>query len=251
MSTEVSTYRVPETLPALARPVPLSASLSHHVAGDTIIDGMLVRTVGRPSLADIQEAQRKLREAEHLCRPGNPRHIAVWCKKMEILPWAPTTEDASKASIMAICEACAALPAAVWTSDSAVVALRTWKRWPTPSDVYVLLSDLAKPYRRALSGLQRVAATGAPEPLEVKSAPTPDAPTHVASLVQAFIAERSFNAPGASPSDDRPVTPAPLSDGALIQEYERIASEGRPFAGAAATRAKSLRKRLHEVDQER
>jgi hypothetical protein len=246
-TTQISTVRT-ETLPALAKPVALSGSLAYHVAGDTVIDGHIVRAIGKPGAADIAEARRKLQEAEHLCRPADPRDIAVWCKRLDSLPWAPKDEDAHKAAIMGICMACARLPAAVWTAETATIALQTWKRWPAAADVYELMSTHARPFTKAAAGLRKVAGMTADMNPEVLGDPTPDAKLHVAEVVKAFVDGRSWNDPN-HPDHLRtkpPVKALHLSDGALLAEYDRIASEGGPFAQSCAVRAAHIRSRMEK-----
>lgn len=242
MTTALSIQRT-EGLAAFAKPVPVTASLAYHVAGDTVIDGMLVRAVGKPSQADISEAQRKLQEAEHLCRPADARTIAIWCQRMKVLPWAPADTDQSQAAITAICMACGELPAGVWTAETAAIALRTWVRWPAPAQIYELLSSAARPFWRSRDGLRRVAGAGDDKPQPAAELPGPDAQVHVAALVKAFVAERSFNDPNHAEARP-PVAAKPLSDGALLAVYEREASGDGPFAKASATKAEFLRKRL-------
>lgn len=244
MTTEISTFRPTETLPVAAKPVTMTASLAYYVAGDRVIGGDLHPIHGGPGRADISEARQKLTEAEHLCRPSSPRDIAIWCKKLESLPWAPATRELSQAAVVAICTACAELPAAVWTVETAATALRTWVRWPAPAQVYALLSEQARPFRESLEGLRRVAAGGTTSsPRDERDARTPEAIAHVSAIVGAFAAERSFtdpNHPQAAPA----VKAAPLSDGALLAAYEKEAAGDGPFAQLSAARAVALRKRI-------
>lgn len=242
MTTALSTPRT-DGLAAFAKPVPVTASLAYHVAGDTVIDGMLVRAIGKPSPADINEAQRKLQEAEHLCRPTDARTIAIWCQRLKVLPWGPPDTDASQAVIIAICMACGELPAGVWTAETAAIALRTWVRWPAPAQIYELLSGVARPFWRSRDGLRRVAESGDDKPPIAPELPGPDAKAHVAALVKSFVAERSFNDPNHVEAKP-PVSAKPLSAGALLAVYEREAEGDGPFAKASATKADFLRKRL-------
>lgn len=233
------------SLAAFAKPVALSASLAYHVAGDTMIDGMLVIAQGKPSAADVSEATRKLIEAEHLCRPAAATVIAFWCSRLRVLPWGPTDDKATQAMVAAIGLTCGDLPAAVWTSEISAEALRTWKRYPAPSEVYDLLSTYARPFRRAVDGLKRVIATQGAETASAPSGATPEAIEHVASLVKAFTAERSWNqttGPTARPA----VKAAPLSDGWLIAIYEQGVKDGTP---GSKTRLEMLKRKLGQQSQ--
>lgn len=258
MTTAVSTRRGAE-LPALAKPVPLSGSLAYHVgiqrpfgAADASsltpeqldADPRLVPHYsppqGRPSRADVAEAVRKLVEAEHVCRPGEPVLMAVWCGRMKILPWGPTDERASQASITAICLACGDLPAAVWTAESATLALRRWKRWPAPAEVYALLSEVAKPFLRMRDGLRRVAATEPAGPAAApKAPPTESELAYVGGIVSALTLDLAHQVTArelATPRNLQHVA-KPLSDGQLLAAYEAAGPAGY-------ARAELLRRKL-------
>jgi hypothetical protein len=67
-----------------------------------------------------------------------------------------------------------------------------------------------------------------------------DAREHVANLVRAFVAERSFIQPANGPTRV-PVKPRHLSDGRLLEEYQRLAEAGAP---GAAIRLQTLRRKM-------
>lgn len=237
-----------ETLPALAKPAPMTASLAYHVRGDAVLPGSggnpddgvaqaphLSTTRGRPSAADIAEAQRKLPEAEQACQPPSQRRIGIWLARMETLPYAPKGEAATQKAYTAICLACSELPQAVFTTDTAIIALQRFKQHPSPADVYELLTALARPYRDTLAGLRRVAALALalPRPAQPREVVTPESEAHVAAVVDAFVAERSFNQPVFPETSARkPGRDGALSDMALVLVYEAAAKQGVPGAQA-------------------
>lgn len=228
-----------EQLPALSKPVAMSGSLAYHVAGDVVIGGHYAPATGRASAADVAEAQRRLQEAEHLCRPPTDRLIASWCARLRTLPKAPPTDEAIAATLIGIITACSDLPAAVFTAETVKIALQRFKWWPGPAEVYELLSEHAKPFKRSLEGLKRVIAKGAPEEKTAREERTPEAQEHVAALVQAFVQERS------SAEDQRPAPkPSYRSKGESIAEYAELAKGDGPFAKMAATRLKALGNRV-------
>ena len=61
------------------------------------------------------------------------------------------------------------------------------------------------------------------------------------AVVQASVAERSWNAPSARLGAAEAVRPAPLSDGALLAGYETLAAQPGPESEAARRRAAMLR----------
>ena len=214
----------PGELPALARSVPMTASLAYHVAGDAVIDGHYSAAVGTPSVADVAEAKRRLQEAQHLCRQPTDGLIMVWCANalLETLPKAPTTDEAMAATLSAVISACSDLPAAVFTAETAKLALQKFKWWPGPAEVYELLFEHAKPFQRALAGLERVVAMGEPTAPAEREEVTPEAQEHVHQLVEAFKRERSWNREGAKLNERTPVKPRYLSDEQLAMEYKKV-----------------------------
>lgn len=73
---------------------------------------------------------------------------------------------------------------------------------------------------------------------------SPEACEHVASIVRAFVAERSFNQPANSP-ERAPVQPRHLSDGQLLLEYEKLAKQG---VAGAHIRARMLREKIAKAE---
>ena len=82
-------------------------------------------------------------------------------------------------------------------------------------------------------------ALAAPEPLPHEGQ-DPEAVDAVRKMVEAFKAERTFSQPQGSAARAA-IKPAPVSDGQLLAQYEKLAAEG---SEAAATRAAMIRRSL-------
>lgn len=252
MSTALST-RV-DSLPAVATAPRLSGSLQRCVDLLTDPDNPYSHhvTVGG---RDALEAQQRLDQLDHLCRSAPTALIAAWCKKLvPHLAKAPANSVEFDRAVEGIVIACHDLPYAVWTSETVAEALKTQSWWPAPAKVREILTPFANPLWRVRNGLRmavRVAENARPAP--PPEVVTDDAKAHVAAVVEAFVQDRTFNQPSAIGAPKSTVTPRLLSDGHQLAEYERIASEGGPFAGAAAHRAAMIRRSAgwHEAEHER
>jgi hypothetical protein len=145
-----------------------------------------------------------------------------------------------------IAPACRDLPRSVWTTESLEEALRVLSWWPTPAKVREILLPFAGRLWRLRSGLRAVidrAERTAPPPAPLTD-PTPEAEAHVAQVVAAFTAERSWNQPGTLAAPKPPTAPRHLSDGALLAAHEAEAAAGGLNASASRTRADMLRAKI-------
>ena len=226
-----------EALPALTRPVTLSASLAYH-AGPRHIGDHYSPPIEGPSAADIDEARRTLVEAEHLCRPPSARVIALWMTRFKALPWGPNEEADVRAAMSDIASACGALPIAAFTAETANVALQRWRRWPTAADVHDVLSAHAAPFLRQRDQLRRIAALKPAPPAPAREGPDNAAMQHVASIVQAFVSERRQAVTSAAPAKPKP---RPLSPAELVATWEKALADKVP---GAAIRLAMARKAL-------
>jgi hypothetical protein len=227
-------------LPALAHVVPMSGSLAYHVAGATVIDGLLIQPVGNPSGADIAEAQRKLGEAEFACRAPEMITVRNWCAALvPHLPKAPGKAEFADV-MLGIWLACHDLPTAVWTAETVAEALRVFEWWPPPAKVRALLLPFAEKFWRARDGLKRVAEHRAEPstPTPPRGDPTVEEVALVTAALTAFLAKRSWNQPDGSQADQDAIKPAYLSDGALLATWEKLLAAGQP---GAAVRVNMLR----------
>jgi hypothetical protein len=242
--------RSDETLPSQAATIQLSGSLSRLVDGsrayrDASGDGVAI-AVGQPSGADIAEAFDKLAQAEAACRSARPGIIAQWCQLLTSLPWGPKTEEESRAAITAIILACGDMPAGVWTIETSTIALRTWKHWPAPAQVYELLKPIGKSITNMRDRLKAIATTSK-EPARGENVAdrSKTAIAHVRATVAAFVAERSFTQPKNSPAA-KEVKAAPLSVGQLIASWEQIEKEGVPGAAERVAKLKEKEGFTHD-----
>jgi hypothetical protein len=247
-----------EGLPPALKPVQLSAMLAARVAGDVMV-GTGSMTAAEADLdprqqrhlshapqepmgdAERAEARRLFVQADRLCKPGDPKLVAFWCGRLRVLPFKPETEQWSVNAIEAICLACAELPGAVWTNETLAEALRTFRRWPAPAEVFALLEPVARPFWISRDGLRR--ALEAPKPPVVpREPPSEQALEAVADVVAKLKAEiRSNSRAVRDLPKERP--PVPVSAGVLLATYERLAAQGDQ---AAAIRVGMLRKQLGE-----
>jgi len=233
-----------ETLPAFASLPRLSGSLAYYVGGDRVVGGDLSAIQGTPGAKDIDEARGLIQQANHLCRPPTEALIEAWCKKLiPNLPRAPVGPDELRRVVDGIMLACGDLPFGVWTAETAGEALKTLEWWPPPAKVRAILGPFAAKLLRVRDGLARVIAGSlAPDATNRPTGPTPESEAHVAGVVQAFVAERSFNDP--THVQAKPAVKAhPLSDGALLAVWEKAEADGTP---GASIRLAMLRKRIAE-----
>lgn len=241
MSTAISVRT--ETLPALARPPGLSGSLVHCIERLTDGDNPYRHHI-QVDPADADEARARLKELNHMCRPAPEAVVRAWCAMLVPHLAKPPAQDEFPVVIDGMMLGCGDLPASVWTGETIGAMLKAATWWPAPALVRKVLLPFAEPLWRLRNGLDtvtRMARDAAPPSREVV---TPEAKEHVASIVSAFVAERTFNAPSGSLDVRPPIKPHHGSDRALLAGYERIVAEGGLGAAAAATRAAMLRKRL-------
>lgn len=114
-------------------------------------------------------------------------------------------------------------------------AMRTFKFLPSPQEIAEWLgpdlrAERETQSRRAGLALPAPSAAENRDPVEI---------AQVLAKAKAFASE--MDSRRQPDGEMAPVRPMPLSDGALLTEYERMAAEGN---GMAAVRAKTLRERL-------
>lgn len=186
------------------------------------------------------EARRKYLQAERLCQPADPRLAAFWCAKLRTLPFGPDNEGRSQEAIATIVSACNDLPGAVWTNENLVLALRTFRRWPSPGEVYALLEPKARPFWASRDGLRRTLNTPVATVEPQRQPPTNEAMAEVHGLVEAFKREVRQYAPSWKPPPEAR-SRATMSTGQLLQAYEALAAQGD---AGAKLRVEMLRKQL-------
>jgi hypothetical protein len=114
-------------------------------------------------------------------------------------------------------------------------AMRAFKFLPSPAEIADWIGPALREERESLDRRQRLSG-----PNEATSSPASRAPEEIAAVqakARAVVAELTHTGP-----KDRPaVKPAPLSDGALLAMYRRLAAEGN---AAAAIRAGMIEQRI-------
>jgi hypothetical protein len=150
----------------------------------------------------------------------------------------PPDRNAFSARVAAIAEALRDIPAGALSADAQRDVMRFNRFFPTPADLEPLLRPRCAERMADLSTLRRIAV-----------APTEREPEQIAPEARAAMAERAHalaaeirasaeaqeRGPGGRPRA------IPISDGALLAHYERLADGGNM---AAAMRAAALRAKL-------
>ena len=154
----------------------------------------------------------------------------------------PPTEIDFKARVAAIAHAIA-VPAE-WLRQPwrQTEAMRRFQFWPAVFDVAEMFADdLRAAAERAERQEQREHHAALPPPAEPGL--TPAQREQMAATMRSLAASLQANAAPAA-GVERNARPMPISDGALLAHYDRMAAEGNR---AAATRAALLRARLEAV----
>ena len=225
------------TLPARIDPVPMSAALRWLVESEPAAWRV-------PSSGDITEAKRLLDAAERLCEPPS-RADPAW--QQAVVAWLgriaagvrnpPATRADMMARAAAVMAACADLPRAVWTDDTAAAALALMSWWPAAADVHAFLNDRARVLLLERDGLRRVAGTVAEGPKPAVAEP-PD-PVRIAEI--AARAKADLDAMN-KPAERHAARPSRITR--TLAELDEQARAGN---GEARREAGLLRARLREA----
>lgn len=109
----------------------------------------------------------QLARVEDALAPASPKLIASWLKKLgEYVSNPPGSPEAARASCAAISAVCEDLPKAVWSKEAHMAWCRqpardgypVGARWPSPSELYNLLSPMADKIRGERIALRRLKA---------------------------------------------------------------------------------------------
>ena len=154
----------------------------------------------------------------------------------------PPTEGDFKARAVAIAHALPNVPA-IWLTQAwrQREAMTAWQFWPAVADVAEWLAPYQREERATADMRHRLAAP-APEPGR-----GPRSAAEILAVKQAAAAVMAA-ATAPQPCARLPTKARPLSDGALLRQYERDAAEGNTIA---AYRAACIRARLaqHETQE--
>jgi hypothetical protein len=187
------------------------------------------------------EAERGRDVLASMCQPIDRQQLVAWLYPLAAASRiVPSDEDfMAKASVIAV--AVSDFPRACFTAETQREALRVFKYFPSAADV----CDLLEPTRKRLVGRYQ-ALVAMLRPRE----PDPE-PTERQKLTQAqrdaILAEfhpkfEAVMAEARQPEIARTMPKAmPMSDGALLATYEKLAAEGN---SAAAIRVQMLRDKI-------
>jgi hypothetical protein len=208
---------------------PLSAPLSRAVK--SVLEPH--PDLGMPSVFPAlvrAEAAAAASELERQCRPVTAERLQRWIQPVgAIVSNAPAPQsDDYRAWIAAAMTAFSETSAGSFNAETQRAALLKFKWWPTAAEISSIVGPKGVALRAELAALWRIAraeppaADGLPDKGE-------DAQAYVKALVSGFVSERSFMQPSNSPAS-KAVNAAPLSPGALMAAWARLAAEGVPGA---------------------
>ncbi len=233
-------------LPAVAIEPVLTGPLEHAIRTHTEPgwNGEYQRLGVHPQFRHEAERARNLYAS--MCQPFDRQQLITWLYPLVAASRiVPSDEDfMAKASVIAI--AVSDFPRACFTAETQREALRMFKYFPSAADV----CDLLEPTRKRLVGrYQALMAMLAPRSTEPE-------PTERQKLTQAqrdaIIAEFHPKFAAVMGEARQPEVRSathrelPLSDGALLMIYEKLAADG---SAAAVIRRDMLRKKLGKVGE--
>jgi hypothetical protein len=228
-------------LPAVAIEPRFSGPLEHAVSTHTEPgwNGEYQRLPLHPQ--SRHEAERGRDVLASMCQPIDRQQLIAWLYPLVAASRiVPSDEDfMAKASVIAI--AVSDFPRACFTAETQREALRMFKYFPSAADV----CDLLEPTRKRLVGryqaLVGMLTTRNPEPEQTERQKLTQAQRDAVIAefhpkFEAVMAEA--RQPEVRPSTHREL---PMSDGALLMVYEKLAADGN---AAAVIRCEMLRKKL-------
>lgn len=196
----------------------------------------------RPGLAE--EAKRHIAVLDRVLLVAMAPDWERWLKPLAVLPNAPAGGDKFRLEVSAIAFANNDVPAALLTVERQRDALRRFGFWPTPKDVAELFRPFVREVQHERVALQRIATAGdrlSPPP------PSESERERIRSGMAGLVAELADRGHETAARERRPSARAmPLSDGALLAEYDRIAAGSGACAAAAQVCADALRVKLEK-----
>jgi hypothetical protein len=182
-----------------------------------VVDGHL-RPPVVPSPGVMAEARRLLAEWDRHARPPTALRIDTWLVELSAGTAGGVGADL-EARRRAICIACSEFPATVFNRKTSILALQTFRFFPTAADVCQLLKPFVDEFEttyRAIKALVAGAGAGAQTASKQNSAPperlTPEARQEAALRANLRIAElRAIGMETARAFSGGPATPSHLS----------------------------------------
>lgn len=184
---------------------------------------------------------------ERLLAPASAAQIKAWFAPIAAGVRLPPGQDIDRAAFVAAV-AMLNLPASVFTVEAQREALRRWRFWPSTSEVEELLGPTVARLRDRRAALLRLAdRREAPSAAPAESLTRDARQAVVARFRQRWVEEVAPVMQEQTRAARPPARPAHLSEGALLDQYRRIAAAGGPDADAARARVQQLEARLAKV----
>jgi hypothetical protein len=176
----------------------------------------------------VDEARTALVAHDLACRPAGVPVILRWLLDLNRTVSAPLEPDAFKARAHAVAEACADLPACLFTAETWRAAARELRFFPGAADLVRFFGPRKDEATRTLRALRRITAPPAPKDPPPKPLTAQERDEVVAAFRPRYAAAV---APARSPTQQMPAEPrrrAPaLSPAALAAGYQAVADDPR------------------------
>lgn len=167
-----------------------------------------------------REAERAAAELSNTLRPATPKEWAGWLSPMRaVLVNGPPDQPALMRAATAMASVLPEVPACALNPETQREVMRSFKFWPTPSEVWPILQTRIEPFIAELGALRRI--VNAPEERE-RPQPTPEERAAMAEQARRLAAELRASASERDMAGRAPPPKAkPVSQGALLMLYER------------------------------
>jgi hypothetical protein len=194
-----------------------------------------------PQLPVLTDAERdECVEAQHhldsLMSPLAIEILANWLVPLNAAVRNPQGQEEFRTRVVALSELLADQPRGAFTAEARRRLSGDW--FPSAAEIRAAIApDVAALRARATAIRAALAKAPQPPPAPERSTRTPSEIEAVHAMVGAYVAEVR----GKDRPEMRNVKAQPLSDGALLAQYEQMAAAGNP---AAQTRCEALRRAL-------
>lgn len=189
-----------------------------------------------PVVAD--EAKRAIPVLEAALKPATADDWRAFLLPLLATVANPPDRAAFETRAAAIATTLNDVPAAALTPNAQREVMRALRFFPGPADLLPLLRPLYAERVADLAALRRIAEAPKDRPAEIVPQAVRD---EMAARARALAGELRASAADADQAGARPARAIPLSAGALLAHYERLAAAGSP---GAAARADAIRRSI-------